>query len=148
MANSALHSKNLICESLDELHAIAKEIISCAGDYRTWIFNGEMGAGKTTLISAICSQLGVKDNVQSPTFSIVNEYRTYNSKTINHFDFYRIKDEEEALDIGVDDYFYSEDFNFVEWPSKVASLIPQSHFEVKIQADYSGRRLIELIKHG
>ena len=147
MAKSALHSKKLVCESLNELRTVAVDIISFSKDYLIWVFNGEMGAGKTTMISAVCQQLGVVDNVASPTFSIVNEYLTQDSITINHFDFYRIKDEQEALDIGVDDYFYSGNYCFVEWPSKIDELIPNKYIDINIIPDYSERRIIEVTKY-
>ncbi|MEM1406037.1 MAG: tRNA (adenosine(37)-N6)-threonylcarbamoyltransferase complex ATPase subunit type 1 TsaE [Bacteroidota bacterium] len=147
MANSASHSKKLVCESINELQAVATDIISFSKGYLIWVFNGEMGAGKTTMISAVCKQLGVVDNVASPTFSIVNEYLTKDSKTINHFDFYRIKDQQEALDIGVDDYFYSGNYCFIEWPSKIDGLIPSKYIGVNIIPDYSERRIIEVTKY-
>lgn len=148
MANSAVHtSEKLVCKSLFELNSVAKRIISFAQNYRVWIFSGEMGAGKTTLIKALCKEMGVIDNVSSPTFSLVNEYLTNESRTLYHFDFYRIKDEAEALDIGVDDYFYSDDLCMIEWPSKIEQLIPERHMEVKIQVVPSEERFIELIKY-
>ncbi len=148
MANSAPHFKQITCENIEKIKAVAGEIISFADEHLTWLYKGEMGAGKTTLISAVCDQLGVQDHVSSPTFSIVNEYLTENLQTIYHFDFYRIKDEEEAIDIGINDYFYSGNYSFIEWPSKIQSLIPERHLEVSIQIIGTEERLIDLIKNG
>ncbi|MBL4707541.1 MAG: tRNA (adenosine(37)-N6)-threonylcarbamoyltransferase complex ATPase subunit type 1 TsaE [Flavobacteriales bacterium] len=95
-------------------------------------FRGDLGAGKTTLIKNICNFLGVKDEVTSPTFSIVNEYETHNKKTIYHFDFYRLESEEEAFDMGIEDYFYSTKLCLMEWPSKIEGLLPNDRIEVSI----------------
>ncbi|MEM7107155.1 MAG: tRNA (adenosine(37)-N6)-threonylcarbamoyltransferase complex ATPase subunit type 1 TsaE [Bacteroidota bacterium] len=147
MAESALHSKKLVCEGLEELHNIVAEIISFAHGYLVWIFDGEMGAGKTTMIRVICEQLEVVDHVHSPTFSIVNEYHTRDSKIINHFDFFRIENEQEALAIGLADYFYSGNFCFIEWPSKIAGFLPNKHLVIHIEVDKYKKRIIDLIKH-
>ena len=102
---------------------VSKYIIETGLDYKIWIFEGEMGAGKTTLIKAICKNLGVMDEVSSPTFSIVNEYKTVEGKTVYHFDFYRVKSIEEVYDIGVEDYFYSGNICLVEWPEKIKEIL-------------------------
>jgi tRNA threonylcarbamoyladenosine biosynthesis protein TsaE len=99
-----------------------------------WTFDGEMGAGKTTLIKAVCKQLGVVDEVSSPTFSLVNEYKTTIGKTIYHFDFYRIKNIEEVYDIGYEDYFFSGNICLIEWPEKVSELLENEDiFSIKIE---------------
>jgi tRNA threonylcarbamoyladenosine biosynthesis protein TsaE len=103
-------------------------------------FYGEMGAGKTTLIRELCGQLGVTDEVNSPTFSIVNEYRTASGETIYHFDFYRVDRPEEALDFGVEEYFYSGNRCLVEWPEKIESLLPVDTDRVSIRVDANGVR--------
>ena len=121
--------------STDELAKAAKEFIEVVKDNRTFAFNGQMGAGKTTFIKAICEQLGVKDTISSPTFSIVNEYLTTKGDKVFHFDFYRIKTEQEAYDMGYEDYFYSKAYCFVEWPEKIASLLPPSTINVSITLD-------------
>jgi tRNA threonylcarbamoyladenosine biosynthesis protein TsaE len=110
------------------------------------VFDGEMGAGKTTLIKQICACLGVRGHVTSPTFSIVNEYETEDKKVIYHFDFYRIKHETEALDIGVDEYFDSGNYCFIEWASQIPSLLPQKRVELKILVKDDHTRSITIKK--
>ena len=134
-------------DSLDKIQEVAGKIIEFAADSKVWIFEGEMGAGKTTLIKTICEALGVDENVTSPTFSIVNEYQTNTGESLFHFDFYRIKDEHEAFDIGSEDYFYSGNYCFIEWPSKVPSLLPSSYIKINIEALSSVERIIEISKH-
>src|SRR5690606_1930704 len=102
---------------LHELSGAAKKIVSFAGDCKVWLFSGDLGAGKTTLIKEICRYFGVEDTVNSPTFSLVNEYSDRSGSKYYHLDFYRIKNEEEAYDIGAEEYLYSGDYCFVEWPS-------------------------------
>lgn len=121
--------------STNELAKAAKEFIEVVKDKRTFAFNGQMGAGKTTFIKAICEQLGVKDTISSPTFSIVNEYLTTKGDKVFHFDFYRIKSEQEAYDMGYEDYFYSKAYCFVEWPEKIASLLPPKTVNISITLD-------------
>jgi tRNA threonylcarbamoyladenosine biosynthesis protein TsaE len=148
MVNSALPHLSIECGGLEELDDVALKIIEFAGNIKFWIFEGEMGAGKTTLIKSICHQLNVKDNVSSPTYSIINEYESVKGEIIYHFDFYRLKEESEALDIGAEEYFESGNYCFVEWPSKVSSLLPDSHFlTVSIDVTTIENRLIELIRH-
>jgi tRNA threonylcarbamoyladenosine biosynthesis protein TsaE len=130
-----MSSQQFTIHSIDELPQIAKAIIQWAGEEKIWLLNGEMGAGKTTLSKAICKALGVIDTVSSPTFAIVNEYTTQNHQTIYHFDFYRLKNEREALDIGVEDYFYSENLCLIEWASQIPSLIPAQHLVINLQKD-------------
>lgn len=129
--------------SLNELNTIAKEIIEVA-KHKVLLFNGDMGVGKTTLIKEICSVLGVNDVAHSPTFSLVNEYQTEKNETVYHFDFYRIEDEEEAYDIGVEDYFYSNNWCFIEWPNNVKNLLPLDAVTVDISLLDNGQRTIKL----
>ena len=136
----------IIYHNLSELDEVAEKIIKFADNFTIWTFEGEMGAGKTTLIKAIGKSLGVLDTIQSPTFSIVNEYHTLNEDTIYHFDFYRLKDEIEAMDLGYEEYFYDQSYCFIEWPSKIPSLIPSKYLEIIIKAEPDSRT-IELIKH-
>jgi tRNA threonylcarbamoyladenosine biosynthesis protein TsaE len=132
--------------SLDNIQHLAQTLIGLADQNRVWLFFGEMGSGKTTLIKAICAALGVKDLVNSPSFSIVNEYPLGESK-VYHFDFYRIKNEEEAYDVGAEDYFYSGEYCFIEWPEKIPSLIPPSHVAINIRADDYEQRTIAISIH-
>lgn len=118
--------------SLKELPAVSRQVIQLAQGKRIFAFHGEMGAGKTTLIKAICAELGVADAVSSPTFSIVNEYHTADSKRLFHFDFYRIKTETEAYDMGYEEYFYSGAYCFVEWPEMIPSLLPENTVHITI----------------
>jgi tRNA threonylcarbamoyladenosine biosynthesis protein TsaE len=148
MVNSALPQLKIEICGLEELESAASEVIKFAGDLKFWILAGDMGAGKTTFIKAVCKCLGVTDNVTSPTYSIINEYETEGGEPIYHFDFYRMKEESEALDIGVDEYFDSGKYCFVEWPSKIPTLLPDSHFlKVSISLTRNDNRLIELNRH-
>ena len=108
---------------LKDLDGIAKDLLEFIGDHRVLCFYGDLGAGKTTFIKAICRQLGVADEVQSPTFSIVNEYKASGGEPVYHFDFYRLKTEEEAYDLGYEQYLFSNYFCFIEWPEKVEDLL-------------------------
>lgn len=130
----------------ETLAEISKQIIQFSEDIPVWLFEGEMGAGKTTLIKEICKSFGVTETVSSPTFSLVNEYQNDKRERFYHFDFYRIKSEEEASDIGVDEYFYSDDYCFVEWPSKIPSLIPDAYVTIKIEVLSENERKICLSK--
>lgn len=127
------------CKKLDELHGIASKLIAST-DARVFAFYGEMGAGKTTFIRALCDVMGVKDVVNSPTFSIVNEYLTSGS-SVYHFDFYRIKSIQEAWDMGHEEYFYSGAYCFIEWPEKIENLLPEDSLAISI-VDKEGTRTI------
>ncbi|WP_435254798.1 tRNA (adenosine(37)-N6)-threonylcarbamoyltransferase complex ATPase subunit type 1 TsaE [Tenacibaculum sp. A30] len=129
--------------SLNELTAIAKEIVATA-PHKILLFYGEMGVGKTTLIKELCKVLGVEDIASSPTFSLVNEYRTTTNETVYHFDFYRIEDEEEAYDMGVEDYFYSNNWCLVEWPENIKNLLPLDTVSISISLLENGQRNIQL----
>ncbi len=102
---------------------VSAQIIDLAKDYKIWTFKGEMGAGKTTLIKSICKNLGVIDEVSSPTFSLVNEYKTQNGKTVYHFDFYRIKSINEVYDMGIEEYFESGNICLIEWPNMIDEIL-------------------------
>jgi tRNA threonylcarbamoyladenosine biosynthesis protein TsaE len=131
---------------LADLHGAALSLLEFANEEKIFLFEGEMGAGKTTFIKAICEAMGVVDVVSSPTFSIVNEYQGSNSSRIFHFDFYRIDDLREAYDIGYEEYFYSGDICLVEWPEKIRELLPQEYVHVSIAATAPNTRLISFTK--
>jgi tRNA threonylcarbamoyladenosine biosynthesis protein TsaE len=130
-----------------DLELLAREIVGKLGTIKVCLFRGEMGSGKTTLIKVCCKVLGVNEPMSSPTFSIVNEYHTIDKKKVYHFDFYRIKDEVEAVDIGTEEYFYSGDPCFIEWPEKIPSLIPLQYAEVNIQVETDTKRIIAFAVH-
>ncbi len=130
--------EEIVIPSLQELPAVSGRLLEIAGSKKIFLFHAPMGAGKTTLIKALCKALGVDDHVSSPTFSIVNEYRGQET-AVYHFDFYRIKDEQEAFDLGYEEYFYSGHYCFVEWPEKIPSLLPSDalHLSIEILSDTS-----------
>ncbi len=130
---------------LNQLPAIASEILSLAKDSRIFLFYGDMGAGKTTLIKSLCECLGTTETVTSPTFSIVNEY-IGNSNKIYHFDFYRLKNQTEALDMGYEEYFYSDAYCFIEWPEKIPGLLPEHYISIKIKVTGDNSREINIEK--
>jgi tRNA threonylcarbamoyladenosine biosynthesis protein TsaE len=127
---------------LDNLSEIAKKIVENAHS-KILLFYGEMGAGKTTLISAIVSELGSKDKASSPTFSIVNEYKIPDGM-LYHFDFYRLKNQVEAMDMGVEDYFYSGAWNLIEWPEKIMDLLPDNITVIELSILDDNSRLLKL----
>ncbi|MBF0596104.1 tRNA (adenosine(37)-N6)-threonylcarbamoyltransferase complex ATPase subunit type 1 TsaE [Faecalibacter rhinopitheci] len=126
---------------LEDLPLIAEKVITQLR-YKLICFEGEMGAGKTTFIKEFVKLLGTDDDISSPTFSIVNEYDTKKGK-VYHFDFYRLNDEEEALDFGIEDYFYSDAYCLMEWPSRVENLIPEEHHIITIENN-DGNRILKL----
>jgi tRNA threonylcarbamoyladenosine biosynthesis protein TsaE len=129
--------------SLNEINNVA-ELIVAAQPNKILLFNGEMGAGKTTFIKQLCKTLGVTEATSSPTFSLVNEYETTDNQLIYHFDFYRLKNETEALDMGVDDYLYSGNWCFIEWAENISNLIPETHSTITIEVLADGKRLLKL----
>ncbi len=131
---------------IDELDETAGELLKAARSCRVWLFSGELGAGKTTLVKAVCGKLGVNSGMSSPGFSIVNEYKA-NGQQIFHFDFYRLKKEEEAFDIGVDEYLDSGNYCFIEWPERIPSLIPPQHLAVEITIAGTSKRHLEYQLH-
>lgn len=126
---------------------MAQKIIDHAGRHTIWCFEGEMGAGKTTLIKAICRQLGIVDETSSPTFALVNVYENATGEEFYHFDFYRIEKEVEAIDIGADEYFYSGRPCFIEWSERIPALIPAKNLKISINLDVERNRIISLSKH-
>jgi tRNA threonylcarbamoyladenosine biosynthesis protein TsaE len=137
-------SLKIHCSSLGELPEAAAALLLFLQNkkVRICLFEGEMGAGKTTFIKEICRQLGVVDTVQSPTFSIVNEYRTSDDELVYHFDFYRIEEPEEAVQIGAEEYFYSGALCLIEWPSKVEAILPDECLQIKLEVEKDSSRNI------
>ena len=143
-----MESKELVSKSLDDLSSVAQQLIAFGNKTQIWLFIGEMGAGKTTLIKQICQELKVLDQVSSPTFSIVNEYLTQSDETVYHFDFYRLEDIEEAVNIGAEDYFFSGHLCLIEWPQIIANLLPEQYMTIEIEELLTGERKIILKHHG
>jgi len=133
--------KQFVAISLTELQAIAKEILVFLSAHKIVAIEGKMGAGKTTLIKSFCDVLGVAETVSSPTFSLVNEYADAEGGSIFHFDFYRIKKLEEVYDIGYEEYFYSGNLCFIEWPEMISELLPENHVKIQIEVGENEERI-------
>jgi tRNA threonylcarbamoyladenosine biosynthesis protein TsaE len=133
-------------ENIKSLGKVAKNLINQFPSQRIFAFYGKMGAGKTTFIQSVCKALGSDDNVTSPTFALINEYKTDKQQSIFHFDFYRINHIEEAFDLGYEDYFYSENYCLIEWPELIESLLPENIVKVKIEVAEDGTRNISALK--
>ena len=135
-------SNNITIQDIDHIREAAREFINHIGQHTVFAFYGKMGAGKTTFIKAICEELGVEDVITSPTFAIVNEYtvQSASAPTNYHFDFYRIKKLEEVYDMGYEDYFYSGDLCFIEWPELIEELLPDDAIRVSIEENADGTR--------
>lgn len=127
--------------SIEQLGEVAAGLLEAFPEQRFFAFFGKMGVGKTTLIKALCDCLGVSDNVCSPTFAIVNQYRAGNGSPVFHFDFYRLKNLDEAFDIGYEEYFYSGEYCFTEWTEKIEPLLPDQYVRVEIVEDEGQRSL-------
>lgn len=136
----------LTATTISDLPAAATQLITFAGTEKIFVFHGDMGAGKTTFIKSLCEALGVKEAVTSPTFSIVNEYRGENVK-IYHFDFYRLKNQTEALDMGAEEYFYSDNYCFIEWPEKIPDMLPLHYINLSLKILNDGSREITVEKN-
>jgi tRNA threonylcarbamoyladenosine biosynthesis protein TsaE len=132
-------------ESLKKINEAANSFVEKMGDKKVFAFNGNMGAGKTTFINAVCKIMGVTQIVNSPTFSIVNEYEIANGKIIYHFDCYRIQKIQEALDLGAEEYLYSGNYCFIEWSENIAPILPDYLVNVNITELEDGSRIIEII---
>jgi len=134
--------------SLDTIGQAADQFIAAMGDRKVFAFNGKMGVGKTTFIKAICEKLGVRDVINSPTFAIVNEYRSATTnQVIYHFDFYRIRSIQEALSIGAEEYFDSGALCFIEWGENVVSMLPDNLVSVDMEEDEDdGSRWVALCR--
>ncbi|MGF7081161.1 tRNA (adenosine(37)-N6)-threonylcarbamoyltransferase complex ATPase subunit type 1 TsaE [Mucilaginibacter sp. UYCu711] len=131
--------------TLSDLPAAASQLVTFAGAEKIFLFNGDMGAGKTSFIKSLCEALGVKEAVTSPTFAIVNEYRGADIK-IYHFDFYRLKNQTEALDMGAEEYFYSGNYCFIEWPEKISDMLPLHCINVSLKVLNDNSREITIEK--
>lgn len=129
-------------KSIDGIVEAAKAFVDAMGEKRVFAFYGKMGVGKTTFIKAVCEEMGVEDVINSPTFAIVNEYVDGRGEPVYHFDFYRIKKEQEVLDIGYEDYVYSGNVCFMEWPELIEGLLPADVVKVNIEEDEDGGRAI------
>ncbi len=136
-----------ISYTLDQIDEIAHLLIQEAGDQKIWIFKGEMGAGKTTLIKSLAKALQVTDSVSSPTFGIVNEYQTQGKVLLYHFDFYRLDDPMEALDIGIEEYFYSGNYCWLEWAEKIAPFLPEQFFHIELALASEKERILTFHHH-
>ena len=128
--------------SIEEIDKTAKIVLSLNPSTKIFIFNGEMGSGKTTIIKAIIKELGYEGTVSSPTFSLINEY--FNDDKIYHFDFYRIKSRNELLDIGIDEYISRNDWCFIEWPNLIVDMLPDKHIELNIDVISSDIRKLRI----
>jgi len=137
-------SLTFLSEHLNQIPEIAKEILEYSRPHKKFLFYGDMGVGKTTLIKGLSLQLGVVDVVSSPTFSIINEYNTLCNGKIYHFDCYRIGGKKEAFDIGYEEYFFGDDYCFIEWPEKISDLIEDDMVVVRIDLD-GKKRVIKII---
>jgi tRNA threonylcarbamoyladenosine biosynthesis protein TsaE len=122
----------ILCKHISELDQVVSKLIAQAQQRTCWTFEAEMGNGKTTTINQICKQLGVIDHTSSPTYGIVNEYKTNNGKSIFHFDCYRLKNLQEALDIGIEDYIDSSNICLIEWPQIITDILPFNTYQIKI----------------
>ena len=132
-------------ENLEKIREAAREFVANRGDSTVFAFYGKMGAGKTTFIKAVCEELGVEDVITSPTFAIVNEYRSDASgELIYHFDFYRVKKIEEVYDMGFEDYFYSGALCFIEWPELCEEVLPEDTVKVTIEETSDGTRVVTI----
>ena len=130
-------------DNSDSIREAARQFVAATGENTVFAFYGKMGAVKTTFIKAVCEELGVEDVITSPTFAIVNEYRSDTTgELIYHFDFYRIKKIEEVYDMGYEDYFYSGALCFIEWPELIEELLPEEAVKVTIEENADGSRIV------
>lgn len=137
--------KTIHIDSEEQLREVAEALLAALDGRTVVALRGEMGAGKTTLIRSVSECLGVEDQVTSPTFALVNQYESDKGERLFHFDFYRIEDEREAFDLGYEEYFYSGDLCFVEWPEKIEGLLPEEVMEVRITVDGPTERTFEIV---
>ena len=136
-------SMEIRIKSIEEIAVAAKEFVAAMGERKVFAFYGKMGAGKTTFIKAVCEELGVEDVINSPTFAIVNEYLDGQGEPVYHFDFYRIKNLQEVMDLGYEDYVYSGHVCFMEWPELIENLLPDDAVKVTIEEEMDGSRSVK-----
>ena len=139
-----LISMNILIKDKQHLSSSAKQLLKNYGDKKIFAFYGSMGAGKTTIIKAICASLGAVDIVSSPTFTLVNEYKTSGGETIFHIDFYRIKKQEEVYDFGIEEYLTGDSYCFMEWPELIEELLPPETVIVRISVDDQEQRILSI----
>lgn len=138
------HRSYTFHSTLVQLPTLAETLINYAGKRRVWLLDGAIGAGKTTLIKSLCAQLGVRDHVTSPTFSVVHEYATASGEAVYHFDFYRIRHEVEAVDLDCITYFESGNYCFIEWPQKIRGLIPSTYCKIHLIVQPNRDRILHM----
>lgn len=136
-----------VFDKVEQLPDVARKLLDNFCEERFFAFFGKMGVGKTTLIKELCQQLGVEDTVCSPTFAIVNSYSTGEGNPVYHFDFYRLKNVDEAFDIGYEEYFYSGEYCFTEWTEKIEELLPEHYVRVEIEETNGIRTLTANVKN-
>jgi len=134
----------IIIKDKKHLHAAARELLKHSGENKIFAFYGSMGAGKTTIIKAICEHLGAIDIISSPTFTLVNEYRTSEGKALFHIDFYRIKKQEEVFDFGIEEYLTGDSYCFMEWPELIEGILPPETVKVRIYVDEYEQRILTI----
>tara|TARA_B100000902_G_scaffold399561_1_gene471029 strand:- start:19802 stop:20218 length:417 start_codon:yes stop_codon:yes gene_type:complete len=134
---------NLVANCITEMPSIANQVCPLFNVHDVICLHGTMGVGKTTFIKELCREIGVVDKVSSPTFSIVNEYHNLIGESIYHFDFYRINSETEAYDLGYEEYFYSKNLCFIEWPERISSILPKKRLDIFIK-NIDGSRIINI----
>ena len=147
MVNYQEVGEQFLVKDPHQLGPLADKIKEIAADHSIWLFEGEMGAGKTTLIQAICKTFGVVDPVTSPTYTLIHEYRDQANETYYHFDFYRLQQIKEAIDIGCEEYFDSGHICFIEWPDLILPLLPEKYISIGIEVQPDDSRLIKISKH-
>ena len=130
--------------TLKQINQTAKTLLNYYSNYKVFAFHGEMGAGKTTFIHALCEQMNIADTISSPTFSIINQYKTADEQTVYHMDLYRIKDENEAVNAGVEDCLFSGNYCFVEWPEKAPGVFPDDTLHITITSINDNTRKLKI----
>lgn len=136
--------KNIHCQDIQDLPEVAKQLVELCKKQQIWVFKGKMGAGKTTLIKAVGEVFGIHELISSPTFSLVNEYQNDLGETFYHFDFYRIEDPAEILEVGIDEYFFSGHYCWIEWAERISEYIPESFMLINIEMEEKGARKITI----